>query len=392
MPEYKNNEKSDLKEVKLTPGLANIKIKNKDAKIRKRKKVINLVLISIVLIALILMAIISVTNRVVDRKLIEADKDYNTKFGSSVNDFYSRDEWRYAFEKALPFMVGISKTEDGFKQNDFTQVTSGIIIDKDGYIAVPMGLLNETDKKIVINIPADMKEVFYNGELVGVDKPSSVLIYKSPGINKSDIKFLDENAIKMSDTILLVATPFGSKEFGNIKNGIVHTKSMLFTQEDDKGGYNKVKSIIGSFPIDISNDGGAVINLKGELIGMANNALTQKLGLNNSFAIIPFSELKTIVNRAVNKDETTNFLLGIKGNYVNLANNKVGFYVLEVNPNTTASRGGILPTDLIIEIDGKKVNPKADINTYIQHKKVGEVFSVKVERKGKIITLVIKIY
>lgn len=392
MEEINNNEIDQIPVI--APSIANIKITNREAALRRRRKILRTTaaIVSAILVSLLIMYYF--TYKLVQER-VKAELYSKTVEDSFniVRDLYNRDEWRKAYNNAIPFLAGVSKTEDGFKKNDFREVTSGIVIDKEGHILVPMGRFTEADKNVKINIPADSKEIFYDASLVGADKSSDILVYKCPGINRADIDVADENSLKIADTIILVAAPFGSKDYGNLKTGSLHTKSMLFTFTDDTGSYTKVKAMIGSFPIDISNDGGAAVDIKGQIVGISNLSLTKKLGLENTFAIIPFNELNAIVRRVTNNDGSITNLLGIKGNYVSVKNlGKSGYYVLEVDPNSTASRGGILPTDLILSIDGNNVDPKKDINTYIQHKKVGEIINIKIERRGQEINLVVKIY
>lgn len=376
----------------VVPHLANIKFTNREEKLRKRRK--TLIRISSLLLLVLAISAISyiIRKRIVNNGLLEIKKSVDSSI-DAVNKVYGRDDWRFAYEKSLPNLVGVSKTSDGFSASDFRQVSSGVVISDKGLIAVPGDFVASSDQKIYVKSAADSRGAIHEANLVGIDNVSGVAIYHTQDVKYSPTDRVEEHSLRLADTIFVVAAPFGTKEYGNLKNGTLHTKSQFYTITDDNNNQSKVKIIMGSFPIDRSNNGGAVIDIHGKVVGIASNGLTKKVGLENTFAVIPMAEVDTIVQRLVSKDSSTNYILGVKGNYVrNEKTSTDGFYVLEVINDTTAQRGGLLPTDMILEIDGKPVSSQKDINWYIKNKKIGDLVNIKIERRNEIINLAVKIY
>lgn len=153
--------------------------------------------------------------------------------------------------------------------------------------------------------------------------------------------------------------------------------------------------------INPGNSGGALVNLQGELIGI-NTAIATPTGV---FAGYSFAIPSKIVKRVV-KDimenggniERTN--LGVGGYDINdelikefglKLNGRKGFYIEEVEKRSAAQMGGLLPGDVIIEINSTPINNYDDIEKTMKYNKVGDKISLKVNRNGKEMTIPIQL-
>jgi membrane-associated protease RseP (regulator of RpoE activity) len=140
------------------------------------------------------------------------------------------------------------------------------------------------------------------------------------------------------------------------------------------------------------NSGGALINTKGELIGI-NTAITSMTGgfVGYSFAV-PSNLARKVFEDLLEYGNVQKGLLGVTGNALDqkLAERlKIveteGFYVNEVEPNLGAEKAGIIKNDIIIKIDNVKINKFSDMSGYLSTKRPGDIVKVKYIRDGKIL-------
>ena len=153
--------------------------------------------------------------------------------------------------------------------------------------------------------------------------------------------------------------------------------------------------------INPGNSGGALVNLQGELIGI-NTAIATPTGVfaGYSFAI-PSKIVKKIIKDITDKGgniERTN--LGVGGYDVNdeivkeydlELKGKKGFYVEEVEKRSAAQMGGLLPGDVIVEINSTPINNYDDIEKTMKYNKVGDKINIRVNRNGKEIILPVQL-
>jgi serine protease Do len=174
--------------------------------------------------------------------------------------------------------------------------------------------------------------------------------------------------------------------------GEIHSREALYTVRSG-GEDTKVPIFLTSAPVYRGNDGGAAVTMEGRLAGMASSELTQRLGVSPYTAVIPGSELPRVVERILSRDEASAVKLGVQGDLVEVPSLKQpGFYVLEVEEGSTAQRGGIQPTDILLTIDGQPVTRERAIDSYLKGKKAGDSLQVTLSRLNEILSLTMKIY
>ena len=262
---------------------------------------------------------------------------------------------------------------------------SGVIISPDGYIITNEHVIEGASEiEVTIN-----NNKAYKAILVGSDPYTDIAVLKINSKSPlSYIPFGDSELIKIGEWVLAVGNPFNLNS--TVTAGIVSAKSRDLNKLDRKN-----QSFIQTdAAVNQGNSGGALINTKGELIGI-NTAITSMTGgfVGYSFAV-PSNLARKVFEDLLEYGNVQKGLLGVTGNALNQklaerlkTDQTEGFYVNSVEPNLGAEEAGIIKNDIIIEIDNVKINKFSDMSGYLSTKRPGNSVRVKYIRDGKIFTI-----
>lgn len=272
---------------------------------------------------------------------------------------------------------------------------SGVIYTESGYIVTNNHVVGFADKLTVTDAEGNK----YNAVKVGVDESTDLAVLKVEGAkNLVPIKIGDSEKVNVGEWVLAVGNPFGYLT-STVTAGIVSAKGRsLDIIQNEKAIEEFIQTDAAINP---GNSGGALVNLQGELIGI-NTAIATPTGVfaGYSFAI-PSKIIKRVVKDIIEKGgniERTN--LGVGGFDVNdelvkefglKLNGKKGFYIEEVERRSAAQMGGLLPGDVIIEINNGVINNYDDIEKSMKYNKVGDKVNIKVNRNGKEMTIPVQL-
>ncbi len=260
---------------------------------------------------------------------------------------------------------------------------SGVIISPDGYIVTNNHVVGFADE-IMVTL-ADGRKM--NAKKIGTDPSTDLAVIKIDVDQKlPTLKFGDSDRVQVGEWILAVGNPF-SYLTSTVTAGIVSAKGRNL-------GIIKGRKAIEDFiqtdaAINPGNSGGALVNLDGDLIGI-NTAIATPTGVfaGYSFAI-PAKVAKRVVKDIIAGGDIERTNLGILGYDVDNAFQKdlnlsvnYGFYIDNVEKGSTAHLSGLLPGDVIVEINGAKVNKFEDIDKQMKFNKVGDVVNMVVIRDG----------
>ena len=262
---------------------------------------------------------------------------------------------------------------------------SGVLISSDGYIVTNNHVVNGADELTVTL--EDNRE--FNARIIGTDPTTDLALIKIDGKNLPTLPIGDSDKIRVGEWVIAVGNPFGLNN--TVTAGIVSAKARTL-------GQNGVESFIQTdAAINRGNSGGALVNTKGELIGI-NAMLYSETG---SYAGYGFAIPTAIMNKVVAdlKEYGTvqRAYLGIKGtdvlNYINNQKNddkevpdlgtNDGVYVDEITDNSAASEAGLVKGDVIIGIDGKNVSKMAELQEAINGKRPGDKATITWLRNKK---------
>ncbi len=274
-------------------------------------------------------------------------------------------------------------------ERQFAQIGtgSGVIISSDGYIVTNNHVIKgATDLEITLN-----NKEKYKATLVGTDSKSDIALLKIDAKNLPFITFGDSNSIKVGEWVLAVGNPYNLTS--TVTAGIVSAKA-----RDLKGNMKQDSFIQTDAAVNPGNSGGALVNTKGELIGI-NTAISSKTGafVGYSFAV-PSNIAKKVVEDLLEYGSVQHAILGVNGAELNGASAKElnvdtseGFYVSDVVKDSGAAKAGIRKQDVIVKIDNVDITSFSDMIGYINTKEPNDVVQVTVLRNGDYRTLAVKL-
>lgn len=263
---------------------------------------------------------------------------------------------------------------------------SGVIISKDGYIVTNNHVIENADE---ISVKLNDNSV-YAGRVIGTDPATDLALVKIEGDNFPTLPIGDSDALKVGEWVLAVGNPFNLTS--TVTAGIVSAKAR--TLGVYSGG---VESFIQTdAAINRGNSGGALVNAKGELIGI-NAVLSSPTGAYAGYGFaIPTSIMTKVVGDLKQYGTVQRALLGIKGgsfsDYRQSDDYKKkdkdfgvneGVYVAEIVEGGSADGTDIKVDDVITGIDGKTVKTMADLQEALARHRPGDKVKVKLVRDKK---------
>ena len=232
----------------------------------------------------------------------------------------------------------------------------------------------------------DNKE--YSARIIGTDKTTDLALIKIDGKNLPAITIADSEKIKVGEWVLAVGNPFNLTN--TVTAGIVSAKGRSLYQ-------NGVESFIQTdAAINPGNSGGALVNTKGELIGI-NAMLYSQTGSFSGYGFaIPTSIMNKVVDDLKKYGTVQRAVIGIQGqdvkNYVDAQKDKdkdvdlgtmEGIYVAKVTEGSAAEEAGLKTGDVIVAVDGKNVSKMAELQEILAQKRPGDKVSLTYLRDKK---------
>lgn len=293
--------------------------------------------------------------------------------------------------KATPSVVGIQTavaTNSYFSQSGYVEgVGSGVIVSEDGYIL--------TNSHVVSNGQAEkIAVVFENkekapGKLIWYDESLDLAVVKVEVKGLTPIEFGDSDKVVVGDKAIAIGNPLGLDLQSTLTSGYISGLNRTINLENGSSmdGLMQTDASINS-----GNSGGALLNEKGELIGINTAKASQGEGI--GFAI-PINIAKTIVESIKENGEFETVLLGIQGIDLDVFEEyfevdtgaENGAVVRKVEEKSPAAKAGIEPSDVITKIDSKEVSGMDEIRKMLLNFKIGDTVKVEIMRDGESKTL-----
>ena len=222
----------------------------------------------------------------------------------------------------------------------------------------------------------------FDAEIVGSDPATDVAVIKVPAENLSDIGVADSDGLRVGDFVVAIGNPFGLGQ--TVTSGIV---SALSRSGLGIEGYEDFIQTDAS--INPGNSGGALVNLKGELVGI-NTAIFSRSGGNIGIGFaIPINMALQIMEQLLDTGTVERGFIGVQVQDLNpdLAEafgikNQTGAVVNSVMPDSPAQEAGLQPGDIIVSINSKQVKGAADVRNHVGLLPVGEEVTFEILRAG----------
>jgi len=258
-----------------------------------------------------------------------------------------------------------------------TATGSGVIISTDGYIVTNNHVVDGADElTVTLN---DNSE--YSARIIGADKTTDLALIKIDGRNLPAITIANSDNVKVGEWVLAVGNPLGLNN--TVTAGIISAKARTL-------GANSVESFIQTdAAINAGNSGGALVNTRGELVGI-NAMLYSQTGSYSGYGFaIPTAIMNKVVDDIKKYGTVQRAMIGISGmdvkSYVDMQKEEgkeadfgtmEGIYVATVVEGSAAEDAGIEKGDVITEVDGQKVTKFGDLSGIIAQKRPGDKVSL----------------
>ncbi|MFJ7733090.1 S1C family serine protease [Lysinibacillus sp. NPDC097231] len=316
-----------------------------------------------------------------------------------------------AVEKASDAVVGITNIQEvssgGLWSPQSTSDEpagsgSGVIYKVQGDTAfiVTNNHVIEGAKQLEVTMPDGSKEV---AQLVGHDIWTDLAVIS---ISSKDVKkvatFGNSDVLKQGETVIAIGNPLGLEFYGSVTTGVVSGKDRSVPIDlNNDGSVDWQQEVLQTdAAINPGNSGGALVNLAGELVGINSMKISESsveglgfsIPINSAIPIIEELEANGEMKRptmGVSLKDLTDIPSFYQQQMLKLPDNvTTGVVITDVVANSPASKAGVQQFDVIVEIDGKKIDTSIDLRKHLYNdKKIGDQLTMKVYRQGKLVEL-----
>ncbi|MFN7623812.1 MAG: Do family serine endopeptidase [Acidobacteriota bacterium] len=257
-------------------------------------------------------------------------------------------------------------------------VGSGIIVSPDGYILTNNHVVDDADK-VTVEL-ADRRQ--YEAKVVGTDAPSDVAVSKIEANNLPTVPFGDSEKVEVGDIVLAVGNPLGIGQ--TVTMGIISAKGRRSPGGDNRSYEDFLQT---DAAINRGNSGGALVNLRGELIGIPSQILSQTGGNIGIGFAIPTKMARNVMDQLIRNGKVRRGKLGV---YVRDLQPEIakqfgfkgtdGAFVDDVEKGEPADLAGVQPGDIITEFQGQRIQDSSQLRNLASQTVPGTQVKFKVWR------------
>ena len=258
----------------------------------------------------------------------------------------------------------------------------GVIVTPDGYILTNNHVVDGADK---VEVELADKRVL-QARVIGTDAPSDIAVIKLDATGLPTVPLGDSSQAEVGDIVLAVGNPLGIGQ--TVTMGIISAKGRSTTS----GGNRNYEDFLQTdAPINRGNSGGALVNLKGELVGIPSQILSPSGGSIGIGFAIPTNMARKVMEQLVATGKVKRGLLGVSIQPVSSSpdvaeqlgyKGNQGVIVQSVEPGLSAEKAGVKPGDIILEFEGKKVDDSNQLRNMVSQIAPGTAVKFKVWRDG----------
>lgn len=267
---------------------------------------------------------------------------------------------------------------------------SGVIVSADGYILTNNHVLEGADK-IEVSVGKNGKS--YLARKVGGDVRTDIAVLKIDAKGLPPITFSDSDHIRAGDIVIAVGNPFGLTRSATM--GVVSAvgRNTQMSQLADLGNFIQTDAAIN-----MGNSGGALVDYQGRLVGI-NTAIFSRTGGNQGIGFsVPSNMARSVMESLIKHGRVLRGFLGVGLQDIDESLQKefntepgVGALITEVQPGTPAQRGGLRAYDVILSLNGKKVESVQDLRLSVASMQPGTKVTLQISRERKPMELTIQL-
>jgi serine protease Do len=272
------------------------------------------------------------------------------------------------------------ETPKDFKQSG---VGSGVIVDRDGYILTNNHVIQDADE---IKVRVSDKET-YKGKVIGTDPKTDLAVIKISASGLPVIKLGDSDQLKVGDMVIAIGNPLGLNQ--TVTTGIISATGRANVGIADYEDFIQTDAAINP-----GNSGGALVNARGELIGINTAIFSTSGGYQGIGFAIPSNMAKTVMEKLIRHGKVVRGWLGVAiqpitpdlAKELGLKSDK-GALIADVTEGGPAEKAGLKTGDVITELNGKPVDDVRELRNMIADVTPGKEVTIGYVRGGQSRTL-----
>jgi len=259
---------------------------------------------------------------------------------------------------------------------------SGVFVTDDGYIASANHVVAGADHIQVLTHDGRMLEA----AVTGSEPRCDVVVLKVEGKEFTTLPFGDSEVLRVGDFVMAVGNPFGM--------GHTVTRGIVSAVNRSGVGLNPYEDFIQTdAAINMGNSGGALVNSRGELVGI-NSAIVSKTGGFHGIGLaIPSNLIREVLPGLMKGERVSRGWIGVSvmlltpdsklARQLGYKGGQQGLVVLGVEAGSPAESGGLLPGDVLFKIADRELKAARDLRAAVTTRKAGEIVEVELWRRGK---------
>jgi len=265
------------------------------------------------------------------------------------------------------------------KERKTASLGSGVIVDRKGFILTANHVIQGADEiKVTLS---DKRE--FKGRIIGVDAMTDIGIIKIEADNLPTIKWGDSDRLRVGETVLAIGSPYGLSQ--TVTMGIVSAVGRANVGIADYEDFIQTDAAINP-----GNSGGALVNIRGELVGINSAIFSTSGGYQGIGFAIPTSMAKSVMNSLINKGKVIRGWMGVTiqnltpelAKQFALHDDK-GVLVGDVVEGGPAEKAGLQRGDIIIEFEGKRIEEPNQIRNMVANTEPGQTVEMKIMRENR---------
>lgn len=299
-------------------------------------------------------------------------------------------------QKATKSVVGIRTTirGGGFYSGEASGEGSGVIYSKDGYIITNYHVIeNATSRNVTSKIEVFLTSTTdtpYEATIVGYNISADIAVLKIDAKNLTPVDIADSDNLTTGQYVITIGAPGGLEFMGSVTYGIISGLEREITTDSD------IALIQTDAAINPGNSGGALLNTKGELVGI-NSAKIASVEFEGMGFAIPSNDAVELTKKIIENQNKPEPYLGVTVSetytpeMLESYGFPVGAVISSVATDSPAEKAGIMRGDIITKFDEKEISTYTKLRDYIADSKPGSKVEIELYRNGKTITVKVTI-
>ncbi|MBD3404251.1 Do family serine endopeptidase [candidate division GN15 bacterium] len=259
---------------------------------------------------------------------------------------------------------------------------SGVIVSNDGYILTNNHVIARADSIFVGTAEGDR----YTAEVIGADPQTDVAVLKIDATGLPYIEVGDSDSLMVGEMVMAIGSPMSERLAATVTQGIVSAKGRSNVGLADYEDFIQTDAAINP-----GNSGGPLVNLDGELVGLNTAIASRTGGFQGIGFAVPSNMAMRVMNSLINEGRVVRGWLGVSIQDVNESIARAmgldrtdGALVGDVVEDSPAEEAGVLAGDLIVGVDGRKIDNTAELRNQIAATAPGSDVTLDIQRNGDV--------